>query len=279
MRHGVTVGIDGSPESLAAAYWAAQEAQARNVALRLVPAPSAPADASDEEVATLRALRMLDWTERDIRSGYPELVITAELIPQDPPTVLLDAARQAEMLVLGLPGIGPEQGFFLEDTSLCVVAECAGPVVFVREDERASPVHDGDVVLGMSRTADELLEFAFGAAATYDAPLRLVHAHPHPSRAYAPWGVEPGPAREVLNELTRELAAKVQPWREKFPTVPVDEDVVLDRPARTIVRAAADARLLVVGRGNRPPETSPVGPVTHAAIHHAVCPVAVVPCG
>lgn len=283
MKHGVTVGIDGSPESLAAASWAAREAQSRNVTLRLVhglaPVASAPGGVSEEEVATLRALRVLDWTERDIRGGYPELTITAELVPQDAPTVLLDAARQTEMLVLGSPSIGGEQGFFLEDTSLRVVAACTGPVVLVRENERGSAAHDGDVVLAVNRPADALFEFAFSAAAAYGAALRIVHAHPHPSRAYAPWGVEPGPAREALNGLTRELAAEVQPWREKFPTVPVDEDVVLDSPARTAVRAAADARLLVVGKGNRPPEASPIGPVTHAVVHHAVCPVSVVPCG
>ncbi len=45
MKHHVTVGVDGSPESLAAARWAAQEAVLRGpVPLRLVHAVDWPLD-------------------------------------------------------------------------------------------------------------------------------------------------------------------------------------------------------------------------------------------
>ncbi|WP_372404522.1 universal stress protein [Streptomyces luteireticuli] len=44
--------------------------------------------------------------------------------------------------------------------------------------------------------------------------------------------------------------------------------------------AAADARLLVVGRReDRPLPGTRIGPVTHGVLHHARCPVAVVPAG
>lgn len=42
MKHHITVGIDGSPESRAAARWAAGEAGLRQVPLRLVHAEDRP---------------------------------------------------------------------------------------------------------------------------------------------------------------------------------------------------------------------------------------------
>ncbi|WP_406368405.1 universal stress protein [Streptomyces sp. NBC_01546] len=42
MRHHVTVGVDGSPESRAAARWAAQEAVLRQVPMLPLRWPSSP---------------------------------------------------------------------------------------------------------------------------------------------------------------------------------------------------------------------------------------------
>lgn len=72
--------------------------------------------------------------------------------------------------------------------------------------------------------------------------------------------------------------AVLQVWRDKCPDLEVLESVVEDKPTTALVRAATGAGLLVVG--HRLAER-PVGPrtghVTHAAIHHDGCPVAVVP--
>ncbi|GGW08713.1 hypothetical protein GCM10010230_56220 [Streptomyces narbonensis] len=48
------------------------------------------------------------------------------------------------------------------------------------------------------------------------------------------------------------------------------------RAAEHLIDAAADAPLLVVGR-RRAARGSHIGSTTHAVIHHAPCPVAVVP--
>jgi nucleotide-binding universal stress UspA family protein len=83
---------------------------------------------------------------------------------------------------------------------------------------------------------------------------------------------------ETLREARRWLGDALRPWREKFPQVEVDERISLESPAKTVVRAAQDAALLVVGRRRRRPALSPrLGPVAQAAIHHARCPIAVVP--
>lgn len=67
-------------------------------------------------------------------------------------------------------------------------------------------------------------------------------------------------------------------WRDKYPDVEVLETVAEDRASTVLARAATGASLLVVGhRLTERPVGPRTGPVTHAAIHHVGCPVAVVP--
>lgn len=70
----------------------------------------------------------------------------------------------------------------------------------------------------------------------------------------------------------------LEPWREKYPTVVVEETLHEGRPAHVLIRAAGGAGLLVVGSRRRPTPMGPrTGPVAHALIHHVRCPVALVP--
>ena len=81
-----------------------------------------------------------------------------------------------------------------------------------------------------------------------------------------------------MEDARRGLAEALRPWRDKFPGVRIVETVRLESPARAVVRTAAGADLLVIGRRRHRPALLPrVGPVAQAVIHHAACPVAVVP--
>jgi nucleotide-binding universal stress UspA family protein len=74
------------------------------------------------------------------------------------------------------------------------------------------------------------------------------------------------------------LSDALRGWREKYPQVTVRMDVVLLHPAEALLNASRAADLLVVGRRTDPQMTEGrLGPVTHAVLHHARCPVAVVP--
>lgn len=73
------------------------------------------------------------------------------------------------------------------------------------------------------------------------------------------------------------MTAVLQQWREKHPDVQVTEYLVDGRAAHHLLAASARASLIVVGR--RASAGFRLGPVTHAMIHHATCPVAVVPHG
>jgi nucleotide-binding universal stress UspA family protein len=73
------------------------------------------------------------------------------------------------------------------------------------------------------------------------------------------------------------LAERLAGWGEKFPDVPVERVVTWDRPARTLVERSDGAQLVVVGSCGRGSFAGLVlGSVSHALLHRANCPVAVI---
>ncbi|MFI1212578.1 universal stress protein [Streptomyces sp. NPDC020802] len=299
LRH-VTAGIDGSPESLAAAHWAAREATRRGAALRLVhawewhprPAPSVPADMSQRAWAEGMPARAVD----SMRAAHPGLQVIGQAVADSPVAALLKEAEQAELLVLGSRGLGGFAGFLMGSVSQRVVARAPLPVVLVRVGGSAADEHfsapDGispeeipkipyrDVVLGLDPDppCDELIEFAFDAARRRDSALRVIHAFSCPPDFAAADALVPIGGPELLAEHEHAVVAALRPWREKFPDVAVVGSVTEGRAADELISASAGAALVVVGRRIRESRLGTrVGPVTHAALHHAPCPVAVVP--
>ncbi|GGW92809.1 universal stress protein [Streptomyces chartreusis] len=290
----VMAGVDGSAESLAAAEWAAREAARRDRPLRLVHAwqRQPRKDAGPSAAAAQR--RVLRQAEDRIRRTCPGAEVDAEQVEGPAAGALLHAAEQGELLVLGSRGLSGFTGFVVGSVALGVVARATLPVVLVREGEEASdehlPADDGspstrtgyqDVVLGLDLgdPCDEVIEFAFEAARLRGARLHVVHAWQEPS----PLGLGPGEiglvnGPEQADEWLGFLDAVIKVWRDKYPEVEVVETVAEGRARSVLVRAATGASLLVVGRRTSERPAGPrTGPVTHAAVQHVGCPVAVVP--
>ena len=301
MNRTVTVGLDGSRESRAAAEWAAREAGLLGLPLKLVhvwePVPDAIAQAP-----LLGAETHQHWTNRipreaaeGLRLRHPGVDVTTEQLSGRPSEVLADAAKDAELLVLGSRGLSGIGGFMVGSVGLAVVAHAERPVVLVRAGEQATDEHEMDpvgipsaatpfrpVVLGLDVESpdEELIEFAFAAAARRGTTLRVVHGwNPPPYYAY-------GLAAdlELHADLTRRestaLTEVLRPWREKHPNVEVTEEFHYGTPGSHLVDASREASLVVVGRRiRRSAFGAHVGPVTHAVLHHATAPVAVVPHG
>ncbi|KUN66004.1 stress protein [Streptomyces griseorubiginosus] len=203
---------------------------------------------------------------------------------------LLRAAAQADVLVLGSRGLSGFTGFLVGSVALGVVARAARPVVLVPAGgtgadgyETAGPQGSGrrDVVLGLDLAdpCDEVIEFAFEAARDRGSRLRAVHAWQSP----VPFGFGPGEIGLIeapwrADEWRDFMAAVLQTWRDKYPGVEVVETLTEGRPAAPLIHAASGASLLVVGRRiAQGPAPARTGPVAHAVIQHAGCPVAVVP--
>ncbi|MER6306315.1 universal stress protein [Streptomyces sp. NPDC001657] len=132
--------------------------------------------------------------------------------------------------------------------------------------------------LSLHGPCDGLLDFAFDAAAVRGVPLHAVHGRSLPVAAYAPWGVDPSVCDEIRAAALKELGEVLRPWHEKFPGIPMVSSVRLESPARALVEAAPGADLLVLGRSRHRSALAPrLGNVGHAAVHHAACPLAIVP--
>ncbi|MEU1628785.1 universal stress protein [Streptomyces sp. NPDC020096] len=286
----ITVGLNGSAESRTAARWAAREAQLRDLPLRLVYAwewlPPHQAPAPDAGTRETWPDRMVNDAAIDIESRYPGLPVSVQEIENLPVKGLVEAARASELLVLGSRGLSGVHGYLTGSVSLGVVARAERPVVLVRAVGTAEPAvvsrdDRREVVVGLDlrHPCEPVVGFAFEAAAVRGAPLRAVLAWHAPALYdYAAGGVDAESADTAERQERQELSAALRPWREKYPRIAVREQLVAGSPAEHLVAAAPDAALLVVGRRTqRPPMGTRLGPVAHAVLHHAPCPVAVVP--
>ncbi|WP_340384028.1 universal stress protein [Streptomyces sp. SS7] len=286
MQPVVTVGLDGSPESLAAARWAADEAEKRGLALRLLHAwpllAPEPARVATEVDQNYWAKRLVHTAQAELQAHHPGLTVLGTLVPEDAQVALVRAAADSEMVVLGSRGLESIESYVMGDISMPVVARAERPVVLVRAERAEQPASGppGRVVvaLGLRTPGDELLDFAFHSAAARDVPLLAVHGHSVPLHARMPWGADHTVTEEITKEARKQLGRALRPWHEKYPQVEVVDSVRLTSPAKAVLKAAEGAALLVVGRrAHHHGGTPHLGPVAHAALHHGRCPVAVVP--
>ncbi|WP_424891610.1 universal stress protein [Streptomyces sp. XH2] len=282
----ITVGVDGSEHGSAAADWAAAEAVRRGMELRLVHAwAEQPLDLPvtvDTEAQQHWAGKLLREARARVTGRHPDLPVTARLLHADPVPALVAESAEADVLVLGSRGHGALVGYLIGSIALHVLRQAKGPVVLVRspEQEQAEAEGAGEVLAGVGEEPEAVLGFAFGAAAARGAGLRTVRAWSLPP--VVDWG--PGSMRLAdesggLAALERKrLGDALEPWRARHPQVGVVEQVEMGSAAQVLLSSCGGAALMVVGRHASGPHGLPrIGHVAHAVLHHAPCPVAVVP--
>jgi nucleotide-binding universal stress UspA family protein len=306
----VVAGPDGSPESRAAAEWAAREARLRGRPLKIVhvwePAPEpalrvprtgggahahrtarsgtgAPADGTRRHIPR--------ETAADLRLRHPDVDVTTEQLTGRPAEILLRAAERAELLVLGSRGLSGIGGFLVGSVGQSVVAHTEVPVVLVRAGEPSADALPPDragtpvpgarpVLLGLDTgdRADAVTAFAFAEAARRGTGLRVVHAWNLPPYHVHGLCADPGPPTGTARQQAAALTEALARGREEHPLVEVVEECRSGSPAPHLIDASREASLLVVGRRVRRARLGThIGSVTHAVLHHAACPVAVVP--
>lgn len=275
-RNTVVVGVDGA--GWAALDWAARYASVSGA--RLLVCVAQPyedrlsreaLDAAEEVLATARdrASRWLPPTRLDpcLRHG-------------DPATELAEAARGADMVVVGSPGrIGwPER--VLGSPVVSVIARARARAAVVRPDRDGPPgPYAGHVVVGVDLSAggDAALRFAFEYAAARRLPLAAV-------RVATDGGGEDYWFDERMLEThfaavpgsMSLVAERVERLRHRFPEVPVKLAVSRsDDPGTGLLRAASGAQLLAIGQRDADPGHDPLGPVALTVLLDARCPVAV----
>jgi nucleotide-binding universal stress UspA family protein len=217
------------------------------------------------------------------RARVPGLMVTTEVVPEGPVPVLRRAAHKAAALVLGSRGRGGAAELLLGSVCVAVAGRTDGPVIVVRGDHDNRPGHrkGRPVVVGVpDRPADsDAVRFAFREAARRDAPVEAVRVWRRPARESTGHPRFTGePARAHRRRACEDLETGLRAPAEEQPDVEVRRRIVEGQAQTVLLDASADAALLVVGA--RQPQGHfgfHIGRVTHAVLHHAACPVAVVP--
>lgn len=280
MTEPIVVGIDGSDESDRALRWAAAEAVLRGRPLHIVHALESwpykaplfmPAETTER--MTRAGRRLLRAARERVQERRPRLEVTTALVEEEPPQALHDQSDKAFELVVGSRGRGGFASMLLGSTSLRMATRSAVPVVIVRGDASDR----GEIVAGVDllRDAGAVLDYAFDAAALRGARLRVVHAwQTLGTLIEAGYAVD---AEQIERDLRAQVAEACEPLRAKYPRVDVVDEIVLEHPVTALSHASRNARLLVVGAHQRRWNAPQLGSVGHGVIHHARCPVAVVP--
>ncbi|GAA5077782.1 nucleotide-binding universal stress UspA family protein [Thermocatellispora tengchongensis] len=278
----IIVGVDGSKAGVEAAGWAVREAALRDVPVRIVHAvpkwsvemtESGPYAEVGRWMGELSSSVLTEALEQAAKQA-PGVTVDSALIPGDPRPVLIEAAREAELLVVGNHGLGGFRGLLLGSVALGVSGHAPCPVVVV--GGISTPPRD-EVVVGVdgSEAGAAAIGFAFAEASRRGAGLRAVHAW----NSLAPGsGLDPVPAVPQDGAERRLLAEALSGWRERYPDVEVTEQADRGHPVDVLRKASAGADLIVVGtRGRGEVAGLLLGSVSHALLHHTECPIAVVP--
>ncbi|MFG1969067.1 universal stress protein [Nonomuraea fuscirosea] len=270
MTRQIVVGVDGSVPAAAAVEWAAADAERRGLDLRLVHvceqwphSEGAEYCAGTLEAAADRA--------RGLAGGVK---VTTDLRAGNVIDELIGASATADSLVLGSRGLGGFTGMVLGSVSAAVAGHAAGAVVVVR----APQAEHGRVVVGYdgSGHARAAMEYAIEQARSRRAELHVVTAWQLP--ALSPYAVAySGLIDRIMKEEPRAARELVEAWRTNNPDLIITGEQPCEHPVAALIRAAGTADLVVVGsRGRGGFASALLGSVSHAVLHHATCPVAVV---
>jgi len=294
MTRPVVVGIDDLEHSVRAVAAAAREAQLRSAPLWIAhayhwlpPVVTGVMPGNDSPECAVRdaATELLARAVAHTHAEYPGLDIHDYAMSGRPGPALAELAQDAALLVVGGRGRGGFAGMLLGSVALSTVSHARCPVLVVRGDDTAEPASvAGRVLVAVDvlppTTGADTLGFAFEEAALHGYDLRAVHAWEDPGYFY-PAAIGSYP-RETLNELNserhRRLDALVAPWRDKHPDTFVETQVLTGPASKRLVDSSRMADLLVIG-GLRYLSSPGIrlGGLGHALLHHARCPVVIVP--
>jgi nucleotide-binding universal stress UspA family protein len=270
----VVVGVDASGRSASAVVWAADEAERTGRALRLVSASTDHGEAAAEEPDLARLGRRLALGDLECR--------VEEGAAAD---VLVSAARDAYLLVVGRRGLGTAHRLVVGSTSMTVAGRAPVPVVVVPEQWMQPTMASSPVVVGVDASdltdrpagdpADEdVLEFAFSRAAELRVPLIAVSAWTVPPL----YSWSPADVTACQGSYQHRLDLRLAACHRRFPSVEVVARSVAGNAADAILDAAKVAQLAVVGRhADGRSHASRLGSTARQVLRHAQRPVVVVP--
>ncbi|MEU8365284.1 universal stress protein [Nonomuraea sp. NPDC048882] len=270
MTSQIVAGVDGSAPAAAAVEWAAADADRRGLDLRLVHVCEQWPHSEGVEYCA----GTLEAAADRARGLAGRAKVTTDLRAGNVIDELIGASATADSVVLGSRGLGGFTGMVLGSVSIAVAGHASGPVVVVR----APQAEHNRVVVGYdgSEHARAAMEYAIEQARSRRAELHVVTAWQLPS--LSPYAVAySGLIDRIMKEEPQAARELVEPWRTSNPGLVITDEQPCEHPVAALTRAAGTADLVVVGsRGLGGFASALLGSVSHAVLHHATCPVAVV---
>lgn len=286
-RPRIVVGVDGSPDSLAAIKAGAWAAAARGGTLDAVNAWAAPVGYGAPLVLLpeirAEAETTLQEAVRSALGEHPLVEVHPIVTPEAPAAALVSASDGADLLVVGSRGHGGFGGLLIGSISMACTMHAHCPVLVVRSGSALTDAQEARsgarvvVAVGQGLAGVELLRTAAQAADELDAELLAVTAWRYS-------GKRPDGRPELRDQaraaaertLEQQVSAAFLHGRPPRLRTEVREGT----PAAVLVDASRTADLLVVGRmGHSQWAGVLLGSVSLPVAEHAECPVLVVPGG
>ena len=230
----VIVGADGTECGLGAVRWAAQEAARRNAPLRIVHAAPVPRWRSDPD-PTPRARQVAAQAYTVAKHTAAGVRSVTEVVAGDPATVLLSAAAEGQLVVLGKSTTGAVDEWVVARVAVRVAARSPRPVVLVPRPRGAMaaglPV---SAVLGVGDPEDDDRVAEFAAESARRAGTALTVLQIRKPRA-------PGAARWTEEESE---------WEDRFPGLEVRRTDLPGATAAQVLGTTCPAPLIVLSAGH-----------------------------
>lgn len=263
----IVVGIDGSQAAINAALWAAPEAVARDVPLRLIhviyvrQVPEQPPTAVElegeyAETALRAASAAVEATGQDVK-------LETDIVWGRIDSALIDQSTDAAMVCVGSVGVGFIARAILGSTAAAVAQNAHCPVAVIRTPG-PKPASDGPNWIAVGVNGDprnaQVVESAFAEARLRNAPLLAVGV----------WCADFG--ETTYDELDQRVAE----WKERHPDVHVYPVSTRSDLARFLADNHDEAiQLAVVGGPEARQVARILGPHGHPVAPHGACSVLV----
>jgi len=136
----VVVGVDGSSNGLHAAAWAATHAGRVGAVFHILtawlpPTLLVPVFVGIPKDGSVRASEHARRAEQVASEAAPGLAIETEVVELPPIQALMDASRDADLLVVGRRGLGGLRGLLLGSVSQHCAEHARCPVVVIPESD------------------------------------------------------------------------------------------------------------------------------------------------
>lgn len=284
MTGSVVVGYDETTAGERALVFAAHEAALYGVPLEIVNL----IPVADRHSSSIPAHELAEWIadegERTAHELHPELSVQTHPAAGRPDVVLADQAHEADLLVLG-DRSDREYGAWPDGAATVRILDRATCPVAVLSPVDRGPWCRMTAAVDLEEPDAELFAFAFAEAARRHAHLRVVNVcDRHTALDHETFDEDEDEARadaSIVADHVQRLEQSVATWRALHPQVACDIRVLTESIGQALIEETCDGDLLVVG-GHRHIDGRPgmeVGPAVHALLHHAECPVVVVPIG